>query len=284
MATRWSYTIGENTPLTRKIRAPARLGRVFAPGITKTTPNASYLEVGGMRYSAWDGTKDGGGHRLVTTVIKKLDLDKDSVPFNKSANPLYYLRAKNMYLNDITSSNPAPYNVNNYGATDSPDTAFTTIQDIAVTQDQAENMTRADWCKFYKEGTIQVELGDSSIYKKGDLLKDIGYWNLMFDQLGSEGYQYTSDGNGYTSNVINWNAADAIQSNNEFTPGTEYKTLKTGLFQHVHGAIRRDYSPGEKERRQIRLSPRYAVALHPADRWGGPLLDGDARASRQSHR
>jgi hypothetical protein len=191
-------------------------------------PNASYLEVGGMRYSAWDGTKDGGGHRLVTTVIEKLGLDKESVPFNTSANPLYYLRAKNMYLLDITSSNPAPYNVNNYGATDSPDTAFTTIQDIAVTQDQAKNMTRADWCKFYKEGTIQVELGDSSIYKKGDLLKDIGYWNLMFDQLGSEGYQYASDGNGYTSNVINWNAADAIQSNNEFTPGTEYKTLKTG--------------------------------------------------------
>ncbi len=189
---------------------------------------ASYLEVGGMRYSEWDGTPEGGGHRLVTTVIEKLDLDKDSVPFNESSNPLFYLRAKNMYLNDITSSNPAPYNVNNYGATDSPDTGFTTIQDIALTPAQAGKMTRKDWCKFYKEGTIQVELGDSSIYKKGDLLKDIGYWNLMFDQLGSEGYQYTADGNGYTSNVINWNAADAIESNNEFTPGTEYRTLKTG--------------------------------------------------------
>ena len=203
-------------------------------------PVASYLEVGGMRYSEWDGTPDGGGHRLVTTVIHKLDLDKDSVPFNESSNPLYYLRAKNMYLNDITSSNPAPYNVNNYGATDSPDTGFGTIQDIAVSPAKAQTMTRKDWCKFYKEGTIQVELGDSSIYKKGDLLKDIGYWNLMFDQLGSEGYQYTADGNGYTSNVINWNAADAIQSNNEFTPGTEYKTLKTGyssMFTALFDAI-----------------------------------------------
>jgi hypothetical protein len=202
--------------------------------------NASYLEVGGMRYSEWDGSPGGGGHRLVTTVIKKLDLDKDSVPFNTSANPLYYLRAKNMYLNDITSSNPAPYNVNNYGATDSPDTGFTFIQDIAVSPDKAAKMTRADWCRFYKEGTIQVELGDSSIYKKGDLLKDIGYWDLMFDQLGSEGYQYTADGNGYTSNVINWNAADAIQSNNEFTPGAEYKTLKTGyssMFTALFDAI-----------------------------------------------
>ncbi len=194
----------------------------------KDDTNASYLEVGGMRYSEWDGTPEGAGHRLVTTVIKKLDLDKDSVPFNESTNPLFYLRAKNMYLNDITSTNPAPYNVNNYGATDSPDQGFGLIQDIAVSPAKAKKMTRNDWCKFYKEGTIQAELGDSSIYKKGDLLSDIGYWNLMFDQLGSEGYQYTADGNGYTSNVINWNAADAIQSNNEFSPGTEYRTLKTG--------------------------------------------------------
>jgi hypothetical protein len=206
----------------------------------KDDPNASYLEVGGMRYSAWDGSAGHGGHRLVTTVIKELDLDKDSVPFNESTNPLFYLRAKNMYLNDITSSNPAPYNVNNYGATDSPDTGFGIIQDIAVTPDKAKKMTREDWCRFYKEGTIQVELGDSSIYKKGDLLKDIGYWNLMFDQLGSEGFQYTADGNGYTSNIINWNAADAIQSNNEFTPGTEYKTLKRGyssMFAALFDAI-----------------------------------------------
>lgn len=202
--------------------------------------NASYLEVGGMRYSEWNGTPEGQGHRLVTTVVKKLDLDKDSVPFNESTNPLFYLRAKNMYLNDITSSNPAPYNVNNYGAADSPDQGFGIIQDIALTQEKAQKMTRPEWCKFYREGTIQVELGDSSIYKKGDLLKDIGYWNLMFDQLGSEGYQYTADGNGYTSNVINWNAADAIQSNNEFAPGTEYRTLKTGyssMFTALFDAI-----------------------------------------------
>jgi hypothetical protein len=203
-------------------------------------PSASYLEVGGMRYSEWNGKAEGGGHRLVTTVIQKLGLDKDSVPFNESTNPLYYLRAKNMYLQDITASNPAPYNVNNYGATDSPDNSFGTIQDIAMTPEKAAKMTRADWCKFYKEGTIQVELGDSSVYKKGDKLSDIGYWDLMFDQLGSEGYQYTADGNGYTSNVINWNAADAIQSNNEFTPGTEYKTLKTGyssMFTALFDAI-----------------------------------------------
>jgi len=199
----------------------------------------SYLELGGMRYSDWDGSKNGGGHRVVTTVIKQLGLDKFSVPFNESTNPLYYLRTKNMYLNAITSSNPAPYNVNNFGQSDSPDTGFNIVEKLAVTATTGPQ-TRTQWCEFYRNGRIAVDLPETSVYKKGDLLKDIGYWNLMFDQLGSDGYSYTSDGNGYTSNVINWNAAVAFQANNEFTPGTEYKTLTTGyssMFNALFDAI-----------------------------------------------
>jgi hypothetical protein len=201
----------------------------------------SYLELGGMRYSEWNGNNDAmsGGHRLVTTVIKELGLDKYSVPFNESTNPLYYLRTKNMYLNEITSTSPAPYYVNNYGATDSPDTGFNIVETLAVTQTTGPQ-TRAQWCDFYQNGKINVELPESSVFQKGNYLKNIGYWNLMFDQLGSEGYSYTSDGNGYTSNVINWNAAVAFQANNEFTPGTEYKTLTTGyssMFNALFDAI-----------------------------------------------
>src|SRR5476651_2689820 len=48
----------------------------------------SYLELGGMRYSDWDGTPNGQGHRLVTTVIKDLNLDQFSVQFNESDLPL----------------------------------------------------------------------------------------------------------------------------------------------------------------------------------------------------
>lgn len=193
----------------------------------KDDKSKSYLEVGGMRYSFWNGQEDAGGHRLVTTVIDLLGLSKDSVPFNESTNPLFYLRTKNMYLNDISSSNPAPYNVNRYGAAASPDTGFNTVENIAVTATSGPQ-TRAQWCDFYRNGVIKADLPDASVFQKGQKLSDIGYWNLMFDQLGAEGFKYTSDGNGYTSNVINWNAAVAFDANNEFTPGTEYKTLKTG--------------------------------------------------------
>jgi hypothetical protein len=208
----------------------------------KNDPTRSYLELGGMRYSAWD-TKatdhNNGvapGHRLVTTVISKLQLDKLSVPFNESTNPLYSLRARNMYLNGINSNNPAPYNANNYEETSAPDNNFTTLEDLAVTPATALKMTRKDWCRFYQNGIIQAETGASSVFQKGDKIKDIGYWNLMFDQLGSEGFNYTADGNGYTSNIINWNSAVAIQANNEFTPGNQYKTLTTG-YSYMFNAL-----------------------------------------------
>ncbi|WP_197086846.1 hypothetical protein [Bradyrhizobium sp. LTSPM299] len=207
----------------------------------KDDKSSSYLEMGGMRYSDWSGDNSGtaGGHRVVTTVIKQLGLDQYAVPFNTSSNPLYYLRTKKMYLAGITSANPAPYHVDHYGADDSPDTGFTTVELLAGT---AKNLpqTRAAWCEFYQDGSIAVDVPQSSVYQKGQLFKDIGYWNLMFDQLGSEGFGYVADGNGYTSNVINWNSAVALQANTEFTPGTEYKTLTTGyssIFNALFDAI-----------------------------------------------
>jgi len=241
----------------------------------KDDKTQSYLELGGMRYSDWSGDNGGtaGGHRVVTTVIKQLGLDKYSVPFNESTNPLFYLRTKNMYLNSITSNNPAPYHVDHFGADDSPDTGFATVENLAGTEKKLPQ-TRAAWCEFYQKGRIAVDLPDTSVYQKGQLFKDIGYWNLMFDQLGSEGYGYTSDGNGYTSNVINWNAAVALQSNNEFTPGTEYKTLTTGyssMFNALFEAIARlakakgvqfDYHPDTRLHSILKVNNgiRYTIA------------------------
>ena len=205
----------------------------------------SYVELGGMRYSQWYADKKGAndgvapGHRVVSTVISQLGLDQYSVPFNASVNPLYYLRTKNMYLNTITSNSPAPYDADNYAEATSPDATFSTIEKLAVTATSGPK-TRIEWDNFYQHGRIDVDLPESSIYQKGDLLSDIGYWNLMYDQLGSEGYNYAADGNGYTSNVINWNSADAIQANNEFTPGSEYKTLTigySGMFTALFDAI-----------------------------------------------
>ncbi len=197
----------------------------------------SYVELGGMRYSYWDEKpskafphpNDGlaPGHRVVTKVISMLGLDEYSVPFNVTSNQLFYLRTRNFYLNDITSNNPAPYAMDHYGASTTPDQGFTTVESLAVTSTSGPQ-TRLQWCEFYRSGRITVQLPETSVFQQGDLLKDIGYWNLLYDQLGSEGYDYAADGNGYSSNVINTNSAVSFNMNNEFTPGSQYRTLSMG--------------------------------------------------------
>ena len=216
---------------------------------------ASYLELGGMRYSFWDKKKPRGeGHRLVTTTIEKLGLDEFSVPFNESTDPLMSLRSRNMYASEVDSNHPAPYAADHYAADVPPDDGFTSIE-LAVRPKESLPTTRRQWCRFYNRGKIEIDMPDSSAFKKGDLLKDIGYWNLGFDVLGQEGFRYLADGNGYSSNVVNSNSAQSFQVNDEFTPGTEYKTLTkgfsslfTGLFDEVVKLARKkgvklDYQP-----------------------------------------
>ena len=234
-------------------------------------PDASYLELGGMRYSAWDYKKtknnpnpnDGNnpGHRLVTKTISEIGLEKYSVPFNEASDPLLSLRAKSMYTSEINAQNAAPYNANNYGEDSAPDNGFTEIESVGIdVSEDALPPTRNEWCKFYEEGKITKDLVDQSIFKKGQKLKDIGYWNLAYDVLGQEGFSYLADGNGYSSNVVNTNAAQSFEVNNEFTPGTLYKTLTIGysgifstLFQEIvklseEKGIRFEYHPNTRLR------------------------------------
>lgn len=207
--------------------------------------NNAYLELGGMRYSHWKGDPKGAGHRVVTKTIAELGLDKYSVPFNESADPLMSLRSRNMYISDVNSNQPAPYLAKNYSQDSPPDDEFTTIQSVAITKESGPQ-NRREWCHFFNKATIKISMPESSIYQKGDLLKNIGYWNLGFDMLGKEGFGYLSDGNGYSSNVVNSNSAQSFSVNDEFTPGTEYKTLTHGfsslfeaLFERVEKSAKK---------------------------------------------
>jgi hypothetical protein len=212
----------------------------------KDNKENSYLELGGMRYSFWNGEEDGAGHRLVTTTIGKLGLDKYSVPFNESSDPLMSLRARNMYISQVNSNNPAPYAVDHYGADSPPDDEFGTIGSVAITKQKGPK-TRRDWCRFFEEGRIIARMPETSIFQKGDYLKEIGYWNLGYDMLGQEGFSYLADGNGYSSNVVNSHSAQSFAVNDEFTPGTEYKTLTKG-FSSLFDALFEEVQKLAKEK------------------------------------
>jgi hypothetical protein len=229
----------------------------------KNKPGNTYVEMGGMRYIEWDGTVNGTGHRLVTTVIEKLGLKEASELFNTTNDPLFYLRQRNFYQSQISSFSPAPYNADHCFAAYPPDNVLNYVAAQALGTQQPE--TRSEQCRFYSDGVLP-DTFNSTTYKPGDPIKNIGYWNLIFDQVGSEAYLYTAAGNGYESNVINWNAADALIYNNEFVPGGTFKTLKTGystifaaLFEQIKTAcaqygINLEYHPHTRLR-SIYLNP-----------------------------
>lgn len=184
----------------------------------------SYIEVGGMRYIDWDPDKK-EGHQLVTTTINLLGLDGERVDFQTTDNPLLFLRGEQFYQNDISSSNPAPYNTVNGENASAADVLIGNVSNAII---GGAASSRVSQCQFYATGVLPDNF-QSTVYPQATKASNIGYWNVLYDQVYNEGYQYASDGGGYTSNVINWNAADAAVYNGEFAPGGSFKTLRTGF-------------------------------------------------------
>jgi hypothetical protein len=209
--------------------------------------NGLYCEFGGMRFATDKNnfpnnpSKITEGHVLVQQMIIELGLKDKVVPFLQSDNRLYYLRGRNVYEKNITSVSGLPYGFNaEFNAfiakTPSPYTADNILGQIATVFAPhlgSANADRAKWCNYYATGTVDAN-DQTTSFPAGTPVRDMGYWNLLYDQLGDEGFDYVADGTGYESNVINWNAADAMQANNDYGSTTSYSRLDGGyslLFQ-----------------------------------------------------
>jgi hypothetical protein len=192
----------------------------------------SYVELGGMRYVEWDPVK-AQGHQLVTKTIEMLGLNSLVVDFETTGNPLFYLRDRRFYQDDVIRKRAkAPYNT---GANDKPSDNLAAHISKLMTG-KRDLGTRAAQCEFYSTGTLPDDV-NSFVYRADEVVGNIGYWNFFYDQAGNEGYDYYGDAGGYTSNVIAWNAADAAIYNGEFAPGGAFKTLSRGysaLFARLY--------------------------------------------------
>ena len=200
----------------------------------KGDPNQSYIEVGGMRYVEWNPATS-QGHQLVTVTINLLGLDGEAIPFNTTTDPLLYLRGKHIYQSQIGPNDLVPYNTPGNNAAPA-DTLFGNISALITGQQNLNS--RAAQCEFYDSGTLPSTF-NSFVYRPGETVGNIGYWNVFYDQASNESYDYANDAGGYTSNVISWNAADAAIYNGEFAPGGSFKTLSDGyssLFTALYAA------------------------------------------------
>ena len=204
-----------------------------------------YIEAGGMRFATdVAGGEIVGGHVLLQNLIDDLELSDLVVPFVESDERLYYLRGVNIWENLIPETQ-LPYNFDqNFLAMGYQKlTADQILGDVAAVfapgSATGEGWTRAQWCDYYANGTLQDDLG--GVFAAGTNIGDIGYWNLLYCYLGDQGFDYVSDANGYQSNVINWNSADAMQANNDFGSTVSYMRLAGGysiLFDTLLAAIR----------------------------------------------
>lgn len=208
-------------------RAPA--GRICSYHY-KQDPSQSYIEVGGMRFIDWDSCSH-TGHQLVSLTINAVGLRGDVIEFNTTDNPLFYLRNKHFYQQDLGTEIDgvkviAPYNTP--GNNEKPADELVSNISALITGEYPVK-TRIDQCHFYESGTLSSHFDEGSyVYKSRENIGTIGYWNMFYDQAGDEGFQYAADAGGYSSNVINWNAANAAVYNGEFTPGGKFKTLSKG--------------------------------------------------------
>ncbi|NHN27064.1 FAD-dependent oxidoreductase [Flavobacterium jejuense] len=86
-------------------------------------------------------------------------------------------------------------------------------------------LTSEDWDDIKPKLIYNFE---SSPYNK-QKVNDLGFWNLIKDQVSQEGYVFLANAGGYYSNTINWNAAEAFPYMiGDFSDNPVYKTIKEG--------------------------------------------------------
>ena len=201
-------------------------GRIF----TQTFQNSNYVDLGGMRFA--------NTQQVINQVIDEIGFDRNTITeFVETDVRMLHLRGETIYSNSSTGdlSQPAPYNTPYNSAV--VDSLFNNVsQQIA----EPGARTRSGWCQWINNATIP-ESYKSQVYKPGAPVANIGYWNLLYDAFNDiEAYHYCADAGGYQSNVINWNAADAIPYNGEFGADIQYLRFRGGYTEFIdalHNAV-----------------------------------------------
>jgi lysine 2-monooxygenase len=180
------------------------------------------VELGGMRFQQ--------SQALVSQVVQALGLQTASFPMTN--NRLFYLRSRQIWENEITNpSSPVqlPYTLPPAEQNQTPDALFNTAVSNAVLDPNAPNWTADQWKNFVLTHTYSSPVGPLEVYNNASYT-DIGFWNLLYDQVSQEGYRYLTEAGGYDSNTINWNAALAMPyvASGDYSSSASYLRLVGG--------------------------------------------------------
>ncbi len=215
-----------------------RLESVIMPGMN------FWGELGGMRYL--------DSQEIVTTLIEQVfasEMEHVDFPMGNPADLLMYLRKERFKQNDwdVAQENGYPITTRYYLNQDdmgfSADQLFNKIIYDVLTADpwfvanygskaqQVDTynytfeLTSIDWSDV-KLNLRYVFPASPYAYR---MVNDIGFWNLIKDQVSQEGYSFLANAGGYYSNTINWNSAEAFPYMiGDFSSSPTYKTIKEG--------------------------------------------------------
>ena len=186
-------------------------------------------ELGGMRFIPKSQT-------FVTELIKQMGLKTRAFPMGPEKDPggsnnLVYLRRRLLRASQLTDAARVPYLMNPTEQGMTPDQLQLYVMNSLVPH--AGQLTQDEW------NEVEV-LNGEKLYK-------LGFWNLLYEVLSSEAYQYMDDAGGYYTNVANSNAVLSLPVF-EFGPSVVYETLVDGYealprklvaeFQTLGGEVR----------------------------------------------
>ncbi|HEX5726584.1 MAG TPA: NAD(P)/FAD-dependent oxidoreductase [Longimicrobiaceae bacterium] len=186
-------------------------------------------ELGGMRFIPKTQT-------FVAKLVGELGLETRPFPMGSDQDPggsnnLMYLRRRLMRASQLTDPARVPYLMNPTEQGMTPDQLQRYVMDSLVPH--ADQLTQDEW------NEVEV-LNGEKLYK-------LGFWNLLYEVLSSEAYQFMDDAGGYYTNVANSNAVLSLPVF-EFGPNVKYLTLVDGYealpralasaFQAAGGTVR----------------------------------------------
>lgn len=144
-------------------------------------------------------------------------------------NNLWYLRQHILLAPDLVDPAKVPYMLDAASRYADPDSIVAGVIEYLLATNRRTITRRLKDNKTQPGNWEEWDLVKPYLRYNGRKLWDIGFWNLLSDLLSPEGYNYATDGFGYSSVTNNWNAAEAIQSVHlDFTQKPDYQTLREG--------------------------------------------------------
>ncbi|UUN31075.1 FAD-dependent oxidoreductase [Streptomyces sp. FIT100] len=203
-------------------------GRLFSV----TPPGMPHLhaELGGMRYL--------DNQPVVADLVDHLGLRTDLFPVDEPQN-LVYLRGHRFTQGQWGDPQAVPYDLPASIRGKSPDDALSSVIETFVPG--ASTMDHQAWDKIKPTASAD-----------GRYLYDTGFWNLLQEAVGQEGWAFLHDGFGYGSVVSNVNGIEAMEASvADFvgSPPPQYRYLLDG-YQTVPEELARQF---EAEGGTVRL-------------------------------